>query len=45
MFWGPTTFWMMDPDGRNQRPINQTKLTFFGDTLGFGYYGYLQPTP
>ena len=36
---------MMDPDGGNQRPINQTKLTFFGDTLGYGYYAYLQPTP
>ena len=43
--WGPTTFFMMDPDGGNQRPINASKLTFFGDTLGYGYYGYLQPTP
>ena len=45
LLWGPRTFWMMDPDGGNQRPINQTKLTFFGDTLGYGYYAYLQPTP
>ena len=44
-FWGPTTFWMMDPDGGNQRPINASKLTFFGDKLGYGYYGYLQPSP
>jgi hypothetical protein len=45
LFWGPTTFWLMDPDGANQRSINASKLTFFGDTLGYGYYGYLQPTP
>ena len=45
LFWGPTTFWMMDPDGRNQRPINAKKLTYFGDIFGYGYYGYLQPTP
>jgi len=45
LFWGPTTFWMMDPDGGNQRPINAPKLTYFGDKLGYGYYGYLQPTP
>lgn len=44
MFWGPTTFYLMDPDGANLRPINKPDLTFFGDTLGFGYYGYLQPT-
>lgn len=44
-FWGPTTFWLMDPDGANQRPINSSKLTYFGDKLGYGYYGYLQPTP
>ena len=44
LFWGPTTFFMMDPDGGNQRPINAEKLTFFGDKLGYGYYGYLQPT-
>jgi Tol biopolymer transport system component len=44
LFWGPTTFWLMDPDGANQRPINATKLTYFGTTLGYGYYGYLQPT-
>jgi TolB protein len=45
LFWGPTTFWMMEPDGVNQRPINSTKLTYFGATFGYGYYGYLQPTP
>ena len=45
MFWGPTTFWMMDPDGTNQAPINKAKLTFFGPPLGYGYYGLLQPTP
>ena len=43
LFWGPTTFWLMDPDGANQRPINASKLTYFGDKLGYGYYGYLQP--
>lgn len=45
LFWGPTTFWLMDPDGGNQRPINASKLTYFGEKLGYGYYGYLQPTP
>jgi TolB protein len=45
LFWGPTTFWMMDAAGRDERPINPAKLTFFGDALGYGYYGYLQPTP
>jgi Tol biopolymer transport system component len=45
LFWGPTTFWLMDPDGKNPAPINDAKLTFFGDTLGYGYYGLLQPTP
>ena len=45
LLWGPTTFWMMDPDGRNQRPINAMKLTYFGDKFGYGYYAYLQPTP
>jgi len=44
LFWGPTTFWIMDPDGAVQQPINGTKLTFFGPSLGYGYYGYLQPT-
>ncbi|OGO57621.1 MAG: hypothetical protein A2Z32_07615 [Chloroflexi bacterium RBG_16_69_14] len=43
LFWGPTTFWLMEPDGANQRPINAPKLTYFGDQLGYGYYGYLQP--
>jgi Tol biopolymer transport system component len=45
LFWGPTTFWLMEPDGSEQRPINESKLTYFGDTLGYGYYGALQPTP
>jgi len=45
LFWGPTTFWLMEPDGSDQRPINASKLTFFGDTLGYGYYGTLQPNP
>ena len=45
LFWGPTTFWMMDADGANQAPINKPKLTFFGPPLGYGYYGLLQPTP
>jgi dipeptidyl aminopeptidase/acylaminoacyl peptidase len=45
LFWGPTTFWLMDPDGQNQAPINEPKLTFYGPTLGYGYYGSLQPTP
>lgn len=45
LFWGPTTFWLMEPDGSDQRPINASKLTYFGDTLGYGYYGTLQPTP
>lgn len=45
LFWGPTTFWLMEPDGSDQRPINASKLTYFGDKLGYGYYGALQPTP
>lgn len=45
LFWGPTTFWLMEPDGSDQRPINEAKLTYFGDTLGYGYYAALQPTP
>lgn len=45
LFWGPTTFWLMDPDGANQRPINASRLTYFGEQFGYGYYGYLQPTP
>jgi Tol biopolymer transport system component len=45
LFWGPTTFYLMDPDGQNAAPINNPKLTFFGEELGYGYYAYLQPTP
>jgi TolB protein len=44
MFWGPTTFYMMDPDGRNKHQVNQLGLLNFGVTNGYGYYGFLQPT-
>lgn len=43
-----TTFWLIDPDGANQRPINTSKLRHDGaatlDGLGGGK-GYLQPAP
>jgi hypothetical protein len=35
----------MDPDGGNMAHINSSKLTFFGDRLGYGYFALLQPTP
>jgi Tol biopolymer transport system component len=42
MYWGPVTFHMMDPDGSNPSAINRPDLSF---DVGYGYYGYLQPTP
>lgn len=45
LFWGFRSWAMMDPDGSNQAHINQAKLTWFGGTLGFGYFAELQPTP
>jgi Tol biopolymer transport system component len=45
LFWGYRSWALMDPDGRNMAHINQPKLTWFGDTLGFGYFAELQPTP
>lgn len=44
MFWGFRTWAVMDPDGGNMAHIN-SQLTYFGDTLGYGYFGMLQPTP
>jgi dipeptidyl aminopeptidase/acylaminoacyl peptidase len=45
MFWGPTTFYMMEADGTNARMINTAGgLNFFGNSLGYGYYSWLQPT-
>lgn len=45
MFWGFRSWAMMDADGKNQGLINQAKLTWFGDALGYGYAAFLQPTP
>ena len=44
-YWGYRTFYLMKPDGSSVAAINAAKLTYFGDTLGYGYYGALQPTP
>jgi dipeptidyl aminopeptidase/acylaminoacyl peptidase len=45
MFWGFRTWALMDPDGANMAHINSSKLTYYGDRLGYGYFGMLQPTP
>jgi Tol biopolymer transport system component len=45
LFWGYRTWALMDPDGRNMAHINSSKLTWFGDQLGYGYFALLQPTP
>lgn len=44
MFWGYRSWALMDPDGKNAAHINQPKLTWFGDSLGYGYAAFLQPT-
>lgn len=44
-FWGYRTFGLMDADGSDAALINQPELTWFGDALGYGYAGFLQPTP
>ena len=44
LFWGFRTWALMDPDGGNMAHINQSKLTWFGDQLGYGYFALLQPT-
>jgi len=44
LFWGYWTWAMMDPDGSNMAHVNQGKLTWYGGTLGFGYFSELQPT-
>jgi Tol biopolymer transport system component len=45
LFWGFRTWALMDPDGGNMAHINSPDLTWFGDTLGYGYFALLQPTP
>jgi Tol biopolymer transport system component len=45
LFWGFHTWAMMNPDGSNQAHINPSKLTWFGNPLGYGYIALLQPTP
>ena len=45
LFWGFRTWALMDLDGGNPAHINQAKLTYFGDLLGYGYFALLQPTP
>jgi Tol biopolymer transport system component len=44
LFWGMRTFALMNPDGSGMAHINAPELTWFGDELGFGYAGFLQPT-
>lgn len=41
MFWGNRTWALMNADGTEMRPVNETKLTWFGDALGFGYAAVL----
>ena len=45
LYWGANRFWLMEPDGSDQQPIDAVKLTSDGDTLGYADYGSLQPTP
>ena len=45
LFWGFRTWALMDPDGANMAHINTPELTWFGETLGYGYFALLQPTP
>lgn len=44
LFWGYRSWALMDPDGQTAAHINQPGLTRFGDVLGYGYAGFLQPT-
>ena len=45
MFWGFRTWALVEPDGTNAAHINSPELTWFGETLGYGYFALLQPTP
>ncbi|HTE66795.1 MAG TPA: hypothetical protein VK736_11155 [Candidatus Binatia bacterium] len=45
LFWGFRTWALMDPGGGNMAHINSPHLTWFGETLGYGYFALLQPTP
>jgi Tol biopolymer transport system component len=45
MFWGYQSWAVMDPDGKKAAHINQPKLTWFADGLGYGYAGFLAPVP
>jgi len=42
IYWGYQSFYAMDPDGGNGRPINRAALAFNVD--GYGFYAQLQPT-
>ena len=44
LFWGFRSWALMAPDGSNAAHINQPKLTWFGEDLGYGYVARLQPT-
>lgn len=44
LFWGYRSWALMDPDGANAAHINQARLTWFGEALGYGYFALLQPT-
>ena len=43
LFWAPTTFYMMSPDGQDSHPVDELGRLNYGDTGGYGYYGWLQP--
>lgn len=45
LFWGFRTWALMDPDGSNMAHINSSKLTWYGNQLGYGYFALLQPIP
>jgi Tol biopolymer transport system component len=45
LFWSSNRFWLMEPDGSGQQPIDAVKLTFGGDAQGYADYGFIQPTP
>ena len=45
LFWGYRSWALIDPDGGNPRHIDQDRLSWFGNKLGYGYAGFLQPAP
>ena len=45
LFWGNQSWALMNGDGSAIAHLNQPALTWFGDQLGYGYAGFLQPAP